>query len=59
LHLYSIAPTNPAEKIEAIKAVFEQQYTNKAFTVLEAIELSQDKKELLLSFGENLMRRKV
>ena len=71
LHLYSITPTNPSEKIEAIKAVFEksgsttstqkeiEQYTNKAFAVLESLELTKNKKELLHRFGENLMRRKV
>jgi len=71
LHLFSIEPTDPTEKIEAIKVVFEQSgaaartqeeiehYTMKAFAILDALDIIKDKKEILRAFGENLMRRKV
>ena len=36
-----------------------QDYTNKAFSVLESLHVSQDKKELLKAFGNNLMNRSV
>lgn len=71
LHLYSIAPTDPSEKIEAIKSVFVQSgsvdvtkkeienYTQQAFSRLNQIKLSEERKEILRVFGENLMRRTV
>lgn len=71
LHLYSIMPTDPSEKIEAIKTVFEQSgsvaatkmeienYTQKAFGCLKQLNLPEESKAVLKSFGENLMQRTV
>jgi geranylgeranyl diphosphate synthase type II len=69
--LFSIQPNDPSDKIKTIKTIFETSgaaeltqkeivaYTNKAFAVLDGLQLATDKKELLRVFGENLMRRKV
>ncbi|TMM58686.1 polyprenyl synthetase family protein [Maribacter algarum] len=69
--LFSIQPEDPSDKIKTIKAIFTESgstnrtqveiesYTEKAFAVLEALKISDDKKKLLHLFGENLMRRKV
>lgn len=43
---------------EATKQAIED-YTNKAFATLEKMAISQDKKEMLKTFGENLMQRNV
>ncbi|WP_047246691.1 polyprenyl synthetase family protein [Maribacter thermophilus] len=71
LDLYSIQPQEPEEKIEAVKTIFEESgasiaaqeaikaYTEKAFVILESLELAQEKKDVLRKFGENLMRRTV
>ena len=71
LDLFSIHPEDSSDKIETIKTIFVESgaaertqleiknYTNKAFSVLETLEISDDKKDLLHQFGENLMRRKV
>jgi geranylgeranyl diphosphate synthase type II len=70
LDLYSIHPQNPEDKIESIKQIFMssgaaeqtksaiEEYTQKAFETLDSMEISHDKKSILKSFGENLMRRK-
>lgn len=70
-HLYSINPFDSAGKIEAVKSIFEEsgasvlakeeikKYTSKAFKVLEDIDLPEDKKALLQSFGSLLMEREV
>ncbi len=69
--LFSIQPNDPSDKIIKIKSIFKASgaaqltqkeianYTNKAFEILEGLQLTNDKKELLRLFGENLMRRKV
>jgi len=69
--LFSIQPKDPSDKIRTIKNIFEESgsaertqqeienYTEKAFAVLEGLKISDDKKALLRMFGENLMRRKV
>ncbi|WP_273568948.1 polyprenyl synthetase family protein [Maribacter halichondriae] len=69
--LFSIQPKNPIDKIESIKMIFKESgaaehtqkeiesYTQKAFEVLKNLDVSEDKKELLQKFGENLMRRNV
>ena len=71
LHLFSIQPENNTEKIELVKQIFIQtgaskatqqaiqDYTLKAFETLQKIEIDNEKKEKLQSFGENLMGRKV
>ncbi|MBC3846057.1 polyprenyl synthetase family protein [Winogradskyella echinorum] len=59
------------DKVKAVKLFFEKtgaanetqkavkDYTNKAFTVLEHLNISEDKKRLLKLFGEQLMNRNV
>ena len=71
LHLFSIQPTDSTEKIESVKAIFNktgaskatqqaiQDFTLKAFATLQEIKIDNEKKDMLHSFGENLMGRKV
>ncbi|WP_222937180.1 polyprenyl synthetase family protein [Cytophaga sp. FL35] len=71
IDLYSIEPKNPAEKINTIKEIFVRsgssentkkeilRYSEKAFQVLDFLSISEQKKELLRSFGESLMMREV
>ena len=71
LDLYSIQPQDPKVKVSAIKDVFLstgsaqqtkleiQNYTQKAFEVLDELEILEDKKVLLRKFGESLMQRSV
>lgn len=70
-HLYSIDPGDTSGKIEAVKNIFEssgaaslareeiKKYTNLAFDVLEKINIPQEKKQVLRSFGSSLMEREV
>ena len=60
-----------SEKIESVKILFDvtgatastqnaiYEYTSKAFEILNQIEIDNEKKSILKSFGENLMARKV
>jgi geranylgeranyl diphosphate synthase type II len=69
--LFSIQPEDSSEKIAAVKEIFVasgaaqetknaiQDYTFKAFDTLQKISIDNDKKEMLRTFGENLMGRKV
>ncbi len=69
--LFSISPIDNKDKIETVKQIFElsgsalatqkeiENYTNKAFAVLESIDVSDDKKQLLKAFGNSLMTRLV
>jgi geranylgeranyl diphosphate synthase type II len=71
LHLFSIQPTDNVDKIETVKTIFNQtgasaatqqaiqEYTLKALHTLDAMHLSDDKKTVLKTFGENLMNRNV
>ena len=71
LHLFSIHPSDNAEKIASVKEIFDatgaskatQQaildYTLKAFDTLQKLQVDNEKKDMLHSFGENLMGRKV
>ncbi len=71
LHLFSIQPKDNSDKIESVKAIFNttgaskatqqaiQDYTLKAFETLQKISIDNEKKDILRSFGENLMGRKV
>jgi geranylgeranyl diphosphate synthase, type II len=71
LHLFSIHPTDNLDKIESVKAIFNttgaakatqqaiQDYTLQAFDTLQNISIDNEKKDILRSFGENLMGRKV
>lgn len=69
--LFSIHPQDNSAKIEAVKEIFVasgaaqetqnaiQEFTFKAFDTLQNISIDDDKKEMLRTFGENLMGRKV
>lgn len=69
--LYSINPIDAGGKVEAVKSIFEESgasemvrqeiknYTEKAFQVLEQIDLPEEKKSLLRRFGNLLMDREV
>jgi geranylgeranyl diphosphate synthase type II len=69
--LYSIQPLETVAKVNAVKTIFSESgaatatqeairnYTEKAFSILENLELPQEKKNVLRAFGENLMRRTV
>lgn len=71
LHLYSINPTDNAQKVASVKAIFiasgaadaTQQairdYTMKAFRTLSNLTISDQKKAILTAFGGDLMQRKV
>ncbi|MCC1484340.1 polyprenyl synthetase family protein [Winogradskyella immobilis] len=62
-------PENPQEKVNSVKQLFVETgaeqatklavefYTNKAFSVLEILDLPDDKKQLLKQFGIGLMTR--
>jgi geranylgeranyl diphosphate synthase type II len=70
-HLYTINPSDSIGKIEVVKSIFEQsgsseitqeeikKYTELAFDVLDQMDLPENKKELLRTFGISLMERKV
>ena len=71
LDMYSIQPKDPSAKIETIKEIFNQtgsaeytqkaieDYTQRAFKLLNTLDISDNKKEILHDFGEGLMRRRV
>jgi geranylgeranyl diphosphate synthase type II len=71
LHLYSIKSEDNQDKIELVKQVFETSkateatqkaiadYTQKAFDILEAMDIPTDQKDQLRVFGEGLMNRIV
>lgn len=71
LNLYSISPSNSESKIDAVKEFMIagkadeltlneiEKYTLKAFSVLETLSISGEKKSILKSFGESLMGRMV
>lgn len=70
-HLFDISPKDPRDKINTVKDIFIQsgaaeatqaeieKFNNLAYSLLEEIKISEDKKELLRQFGDNLMDRKV
>ncbi|MEM9866432.1 MAG: polyprenyl synthetase family protein [Bacteroidota bacterium] len=69
--LFAGKPENPKEKIERVKDIFLKSgsvdylkrsiadYTEKAFTDLDQISVSGEKKEVLRKFGEKLMGRTI
>ena len=71
LHLFSIQPSDNEDKITSVKDIFNatgasaatqkaiQDYTLKAFETLQNLSVDNEKKDILKSFGENLMGRKV
>lgn len=70
-HLFSIHPDDNADKINAVKEIFNttgasyatqkaiEKYTLKAFKMLKQMDISKDKKVILKTFGKNLMSRSV
>jgi geranylgeranyl diphosphate synthase type II len=70
LHLFSIHPDDNTDKINQVKLIFDksgasnatqmaiQDYSLKAFDVLQKLKIDNEKKAILKSFGENLMGRK-
>jgi len=71
LNLFSIHPKESEDKVSTVKEIFIQtgaavriqeeieKYTQEAFSMLQSLPISDEKKILLRQFGENLMRRKV
>lgn len=69
--LFSSSPEDISTKIEKAKQFFEssgsakatkiaiEDYTNKAFNILKSLNISEDKKQLLKTFGKSLMNRSV
>ncbi|PZX93864.1 polyprenyl synthetase family protein [Flavobacterium aquariorum] len=69
--LFSLQLENNTEKIGTVKTIFNEsgaskatqeaikEYTFKAFETLEKMDIEFSKKEMLRTFGENLMGRKV
>jgi geranylgeranyl diphosphate synthase type II len=69
--LYGVSVKNNEDKIENVKRLFIssgsaeatknaiQEYTNKAFEVLNTLNISEDNKELLRVFGNDLMNRNI
>ncbi|NER17653.1 polyprenyl synthetase family protein [Spongiivirga citrea] len=69
--LFSIQPASSDEKVAIVKQLFEEtgasndtkqaikDYTESAFTVLNDLNISSEKKALLRTFGEGLMNRTV
>jgi geranylgeranyl diphosphate synthase type II len=70
-NLFSIRPKNNTNKIEKVSQLFItsssaeatkkaiEDYTQKAFSVLETLNITEDKKIVLRQFGEHLMGRNV
>jgi len=70
-HLYSLNPKDNTDKIEIVKSIFEssgssnaskdaiEMYTNKAFSVLETLSISETSKTVLRNFGTALMTSNV
>lgn len=71
LQWFAMQPEDTADKITDVKELFVatkadeatkaaiKDYTEKAFDILNRLEIDEDKKELLRSFGEFLMGRNV
>ena len=69
--MFCMQPENNEEKITLVKGIFTtsgadeatkkaiEEYTHKAFTMLDKLEVEEEKKAVLKTFGENLMQRKV
>ena len=69
--LFSVKAEDNINKINSVTAIFNssgaskatqkaiEDFTLKAFETLDKIDISQDKKDMLRAFGENLMSRNV
>lgn len=70
-HLFTINPPDPSQKIETVKGIFQssgavkvtkqeiENYTQKAFAILDSMEINPEKKSILRHFGQSLMEREV
>ena len=71
IRLFNETPNDPSVKIELAKKIFQNSgaanatseeieiYTQKAYDILESIQISEEKKQQLRVLGEVLMKRKV
>ncbi|HLV13562.1 MAG TPA: polyprenyl synthetase family protein [Xanthomarina sp.] len=71
LHLFSLTTTDHSEKIKTARQIFVssgsaeatqkeiENYTNKAFLVLDNLQVPEHKKFELIAFGKELMSREV
>ena len=69
--IFSSNPEDVSTKIQIAKQYFDtsgsseatkkaiEDYTNKAFSILQSLNISEDKKQLLRAFGESLINRTV
>ncbi|TXE18119.1 polyprenyl synthetase family protein [Psychroserpens burtonensis] len=67
--LYSVNPNDPSDKIDTVKQLFVasgsaeatkkeiENYTKKAFSVLDSLKISEENKNELKTFGNDLMNR--
>src|SRR5690554_2720131 len=70
VHLFSISPSDSSEKIKRVEEIFVESgsahatnlaienYSNKAFAIIDKMSVSDQKKELFIKFGKDLMERK-
>lgn len=70
IQLYSITPNDSRDKIDAVKDIYIksgsaqatnseiENYSNKAFSILDEMNVSDRKKQLFRKFGQDLMQRK-
>ena len=70
IHLYSILPSDSSQKIKRVEEIFAESgsaeatskaiemYSNKAFAIIDKMNVSDQKKELFIKFGHDLMERK-
>jgi geranylgeranyl diphosphate synthase type II len=71
LELFNTQPEDVSEKVDEVKRIFietgakaatkeaVEQYTEKAFSLLKLLNISEDKKKVLKQFGLGLMTRNV
>lgn len=71
LQWFAVQPEDHSDKVVAVKNIFKhtgadvatkmaiEQYTLKAFVTLEKMDIAPEKKQMLRTFGKNLMQRKV
>jgi geranylgeranyl diphosphate synthase type II len=70
-HLFSINPKDPTDKISTVREIFLtsgaaeatreeiEKYIDHAFSLLEGINISEEKKDKFRHFGKSLMQRNV
>jgi geranylgeranyl diphosphate synthase type II len=70
-HLFSINPKDPTDKISTVKEIFRtsgaaeatrdeiEKYSMHAYSILETITISEEKREVFREFGNSLMQRNV